>query len=72
MNLIGINPIRALYYAAVLNGIVAPPLLVMIMLIANNRKIMKDKANGRIANLLGWITAIAMTISAAVLLLSFT
>jgi Mn2+/Fe2+ NRAMP family transporter len=37
VNLIGINPIRALYYTAVLNGIVAPPLLVMIMLIGKNR-----------------------------------
>lgn len=70
MNLIGINPILALYYTAVLNGIVAPPLLVMIMLIGNNRSIMKNKVNGPVSNTLGWITTIAMSIAAAALLLT--
>jgi Mn2+/Fe2+ NRAMP family transporter len=70
INLIGINPIRALYYTAVLNGIVAPPLLLMIMLIGNNQSIMKDKVNNRISNTLGWITTSAMTIAAAALLMT--
>lgn len=70
INLIGINPIQALYYTAVLNGIVAPPLLVMIMLISNNRSIMKSKVNRRVSNTLGWITTIAMGIAAAALLLT--
>ncbi|MDO9066509.1 MAG: Nramp family divalent metal transporter [Chloroflexota bacterium] len=70
MNLIGINPIQALYYTAVLNGIVAPPLLLMIMLIGNNRSIMKSKVNGRLSNTLGWITTIAMSIAAVALLVT--
>lgn len=70
MNFIGINPIQALYYTAVLNGIVAPPLLVIIMLIGNNRTIMKHKVNGPVTNILGWITTIAMSIAAAALLLT--
>lgn len=70
MNFIGINPIQALYYTAVLNGIVAPPLLLMIMLIGNNRTIMKSKVNGRMSNTLGWITTIAMSIAAVALLLT--
>ncbi len=70
MDLIGINPIQALYYTAVLNGIVAPPLLIMIMLIGNNRAIMKSKINGRVSNTLGWITTIAMSIAAVALLLT--
>ncbi len=71
IDLIGINPIRALYYTAILNGIVAPPLLLlMIMLIGNSRGIMKDKVNGRISNTLGWITTVAMTSAAAALLLT--
>lgn len=70
INLIGINPIQALYYSAAFNGIVAPPLLVMIMLIANNRAIMKNRVNGRMSNTLGWITTIAMSIAAVALLLS--
>jgi Mn2+/Fe2+ NRAMP family transporter len=71
INLIGINPISALYYAAMINGIVAPLLLSMIMLISNNRKIMQDNTNGRLANLLGWITTGAMGAAAAALLISF-
>src|SRR5512138_472884 len=70
MNLIGINPIAALYYAAILNGIVAPPLLFMIMLISNNRKIMQNKTNGRTVNILGWIATIAMGLAAIALLVS--
>lgn len=70
MDLIGINPIAALYYAAVINGFVAPPLLFMIMLISNNRQIMRDKTNPRAANILGWITTIAMAVAAAALLIS--
>ena len=70
INLIGINPILALYYAAVLNGLVAPLLLLMIMLISNNRKIMQNKTNGRASNILGWTTTIAMGAAAVALLLS--
>src|SRR5215208_1234193 len=60
INLVGINPISALYYAAVLNGIVAPLLLFMIMLMSNNQKIMQNKTNGRVSNILGWLATIAM------------
>jgi NRAMP (natural resistance-associated macrophage protein)-like metal ion transporter len=70
INLIGINPISALYYAAVLNGIVAPPLLFMIMLIGNNRQIMQNKTNGRASNILGWVATFAMGAAAIALLVS--
>ena len=70
INLIGINPIRALYYTAVLNGIAAPPLLFMIMLISNDRQIMKSKANGPVSRVLGWLTTVAMTTAAVALAFS--
>lgn len=53
MNFLGINPSKGLYYMAVIDGIVAPPLLWMIMLISINRNIVKDKVNGRASNVLG-------------------
>lgn len=68
INVTGIDPIQALYYTAVLNGIVAPPLLLMIMVIANDHKIMGTRTNGRLSNALGWLTTIAMTLAAAALL----
>jgi len=70
IDLIGINPILALYYAAVLNGLVAPLLLLMIMLISNNREIMQNKTNGRASNILGWTATIAMGAAAVALLVS--
>jgi NRAMP (natural resistance-associated macrophage protein)-like metal ion transporter len=70
MDLIGINPISALYYAAVLNGMVAPLLLFMVMLMSNNRKIMQNETNGRGANILGWIATSAMGAAAIAVLVS--
>jgi NRAMP (natural resistance-associated macrophage protein)-like metal ion transporter len=67
---LGINPIDALFLTAVINGFVAPPLLVMIMLVANNRKIMGRRVNSRLTNVLGWGAAIAMFLAAGVLVLT--
>ena len=64
INFVGINPIQALYYTAVLNGIVAPPLLVMIMLISGNRSSMQSKTNGFVSAILGWITTLMMSLAA--------
>lgn len=61
INLSGLNPIRALYYAAILSGLVAPPLLVLIMLIGNNPIIMRERRNGTLSNVLGWITTLMMS-----------
>jgi NRAMP (natural resistance-associated macrophage protein)-like metal ion transporter len=60
INFAGINPISALFWSAVLNGFIAPPLLVLVMLVANNRKVMSNHVNGWPLNLLGWITTVAM------------
>jgi Mn2+/Fe2+ NRAMP family transporter len=60
LNLLHINPIAALVYSAVLNGIVAVPLLVLILLVANNRAIMAEHANGWLSNAVSIITTLAM------------
>jgi Mn2+/Fe2+ NRAMP family transporter len=71
INFVGINPIRALFLAAVINGFLAPPLLVVIMLIANNRKVMKDRVNGRWTNILGWTATVVMFVAAVALVLTW-
>ena len=63
INFLGINPIKALIWSAVLNGLIAPVVLVFIMLISSNRKIMGEWANGPITKTVGWLTTILMTIS---------
>lgn len=68
INFIGINPISALYYTAVLNGILAPPLLIIILFIANNKKIMGQRINNRLLNFLGIITIAIMSIGALTLI----
>lgn len=67
INLIGINPISALYYTAIINGIIAPPLLFLIFLISNNKKIMGSKTNGMVSNVLGIGTILIMTLAAIAL-----
>lgn len=64
INFIGINPIAALFWTAVINGVLAPPLLVIIMLVSNNKKIMGNNVNGRFTNLVGWCAAIIMSAAA--------
>ena len=64
INFVGINPIKALFWTAVINGILAPPLLVLIMVVANNKQVMGERANGRAVNALGWIATAAMTLAA--------
>lgn len=67
----GINPLHALFWAAVIMGLLAPPLLFLIMLITNNRKIMGDRVNGLWPNLLGWATTVATTAAAIGLIWSW-
>lgn len=71
LNFIGLNPIKALIYSAVLNGIVAPIILVQIVLIASNRHIMKEWTNGRVSAAIGWITALLMIVSGIAAIWSF-
>jgi NRAMP (natural resistance-associated macrophage protein)-like metal ion transporter len=59
-NFLGLNPIDALFWSAVLNGLLAPPLLVLVMLVANDRGVMGNRTNGRRLNVIGWATTIVM------------
>ncbi len=69
VNLAGIPPFRMLYYSAALNGIVAPVLLVLVMLVAGDKRIMGKAVNGRLSNILGWSVAGIMAAASATLFL---
>ena len=59
INFVGLDTIKALIYSAVLNGLVAPVILVMIVLLSANKKIMGEHVNHKFITGLGWlITAI--------------
>jgi len=65
-----INPITALVWSAVLNGLVAAPLLVLVMVVSNNRAAMGERTNGRLLNVVGWTTTIVMGVAAVGLIVT--
>lgn len=68
MNYLGINPVKALIYSAILYGLTAPVLIAIILHICNNKKVMKEFTNSRGSNILGIATLLLMTIAAIALL----
>jgi Mn2+/Fe2+ NRAMP family transporter len=64
MNFLHIDPVRALFYSAMINGLVAPPLLILIVLLGSDRKYMKSKVSGLISKTLTWAATAAMTAAA--------
>jgi Mn2+/Fe2+ NRAMP family transporter len=71
VNFAGINPIKALFWTAVINGVLAPPLLVIIMLVSNKKEILGDRRNGVLINILGWLTALIMAAAAIGLMVTW-
>lgn len=71
VNFSPIKPFQMLYYTAVLNGIVAPPLMILIILIANNPSIMGKYTSSRFSNTFGWIITGIMSLASFALFASF-
>ena len=73
LNYIGISPIKALIYTAILYGITAPVLIAIILHVSNNKEVMGNFTNSKMSNILGLFALIIMTLAAVVLLyLQFT
>jgi NRAMP (natural resistance-associated macrophage protein)-like metal ion transporter len=68
LDFIGVSPIQALVYTAVLYGITAPVLIAVIMHIGNNKKVMKEFTNSKLSNFLGGLTLLLMTVAAIALI----
>lgn len=68
LNYIGISPVKALIYTAILYGITAPVLIAIILHISNNKKVMGNFTNSRLSNFLGFAALIIMTVAAVALL----
>jgi NRAMP (natural resistance-associated macrophage protein)-like metal ion transporter len=71
LNFLGFNPMRALVWSGIVQGFSTPPLLLLIMLITNDRKIMGDKVNSGWLNALGWLTTVTVFAASAGLLGTF-
>ena len=69
-NYLKINPMQALYWTAILNGLLAPPILVLVMLVSGNKEIMGKRTNTVPLSIFGWLTTVLMTVAAVLLIVS--
>jgi Mn2+/Fe2+ NRAMP family transporter len=65
INFLGIDPIKALIYSAVVNGIVAPVVLTLIVIISSNKRIMGEWVNKKSITWLGWAVTLIMAVAGA-------
>ena len=70
ISLLGIDPIKALVITAIINGIVAPPMLALIALLGRDRAVMGARRSGTLSNVLLWVATGVMTLAALALLVT--
>ena len=68
LNYVGISPVKALIYTAILYGLTAPVLIAIILHISNNKKIMGNFTNSMFSNIMGFGALVVMTVAAIALL----
>lgn len=71
INFTGFDPIKTLIYSAVVNGLIAPVVLIMILLISSNKKVMGNWVNKPITRVFGWIIILVMVAAGLAAILSF-
>jgi NRAMP (natural resistance-associated macrophage protein)-like metal ion transporter len=69
LNIVSVSAVRMLVIAAVANGVLAPPLIVILLVISNDRRVMGDHVNGIALNVAGVLAALLMSGAALMLLL---
>jgi len=69
MNFLGLNPIKALVWAGIVQGLSTPFLMLLLMRMTNNRRIMGRWVNTRALNILGWLTTAAISAAAIALVI---
>lgn len=66
----GMNAVKMLFWSAVVNGVLAPPLVVLVVMLSSDQRVMGERINSLTANTLGWICAAVMTIAAVAMLIA--
>ena len=67
LSLVHVNPIKLLVFVAVINGVIAAPLLVVVLIVSSSRSLMGQHTNGRVASALGWLTFLVMALASIAL-----
>jgi Mn2+/Fe2+ NRAMP family transporter len=71
MNFLGFNPMKALVWSGIVQGFSVPPLLLLMMLLTNSRKVVGARTNGRVTNILGWVTTAVTFLCTAALVVTW-
>ena len=70
VNYAGLDAVKMLFWSAVLNGILAPPLILIIVLLTSDPRVMGERVNSRTQQILGWLTFAIMAAAAAGLVMT--
>ena len=71
INFVNLDPIRALVYTAVINGVIAVPILFAVMKIANDKEILGRKTNSYVSNIIGWLIFAIMGVSVIIMFVTW-
>jgi len=71
LNYLGFNAVKMLLRSAVINALLASPLILLVILLTSNDKVMEKRVNSPLLRYLGWATFVAMTAAAARMLFTF-
>ncbi len=64
----GFDAVKMLFWSAVLNGILAPPLILLVLLLTADPQVMGDRVSSRVEKIIGWATFAVMTVAAGALM----
>ena len=70
LNYLGLNAVKMLFWSAVINGLLAPPLILLVILLTSSHKVMGEHVNSPVLVTLGWATFVVMTAAAAGMLIT--
>jgi len=65
-----LNAVKMLFFSAVMNGLLAPPLILLVILLTSSRKVMGQRTNSTLLKSLGWVTFAIMTAAAVGMLIT--
>jgi Mn2+/Fe2+ NRAMP family transporter len=72
VNFVGVSPVTALFWTAVLNGLLAPPLMVLVMQLSDDPAVLGQRANRGLVRWLGWLATVLMSVAAVALVAGWT
>jgi len=70
IDLAGLDAVKMMFWSAVVNGALAPPLILLVILLTSNRRVMGERANSPVLRVLGWITFVLMSAATVGMLVS--